>query len=115
MNVMLGILAFGGAALVLVWAVSGQRQTANGAVETNVHQRSLDTSGFQRLMLPILTRIGRQIARLLPPGRMQAMRRRIIHAGKQMTWNAVEPTRSTNSTVTVLRTGPSSTTSALRF
>ncbi|MEM7286461.1 MAG: type II secretion system F family protein [Actinomycetota bacterium] len=87
MNIMLGIVAFGGAALVLVWAVSGQRQTANGATETNVHQRSLDSSGFQRLMLPILTKLGRHIARLLPPGRLQAMRRRIIHAGKQMTWN----------------------------
>lgn len=87
MNTMLGFVAFGGAAFVLIWAISGQRQTPEGVVETNENQRSLESSGFHRLVFPILSKIGRQIARALPPGRIQALRQRIIHAGLQNTWN----------------------------
>lgn len=87
MTLPIGILLFGGAGLVLFWALSGSREVADGPQDSNVHKQALETSGFQRLMLPFLTRIGRLIARYLPPGRIQALRRRIVLAGKQMTWN----------------------------
>ena len=72
MNSMLGFLAFGGAGLVLIWVVSGQRQTPEGVLETNENARSLETSGLQRLVLPALTSDrapDRQ--RCLPPGRLR--------------------------------------------
>lgn len=87
MNIYLGIVAFGGALMILFWAVGGSRQTAEGVVETNVRTRDMAQSGFNRVMLPVLTRIGRQIARWLPKGRLQTMRHRIVHAGLQRTWN----------------------------
>ncbi len=87
MNLVLGMGTLGGALMVLVWALSGERQTVEGALGANVHQQELRPSGFQRLMLPSLSTVGRQIARHLPPGRLQALRRRIILAGKQLTWN----------------------------
>ncbi|MGI9622730.1 MAG: hypothetical protein ACR2PK_07835, partial [Acidimicrobiales bacterium] len=87
MNVILGAIAFGGAVMILFWAVGGRRQTVEGVVETNVRTREMSESGFQRVMLPVLTRLGRQIARWLPAGRIQTMRHRIIHAGLQRTWN----------------------------
>ncbi len=87
MNFVIGLAACGGALAVLLWALSGQRQPAGGVPGANVHHRELLPSAFQRVMLPILSKAGRHIARTLPPGRIQALRRKIIHAGKQMTWN----------------------------
>jgi tight adherence protein C len=87
MSVVLGMAVFGAAGLVLVWALSGSREVAEGPAGTNVHKQKLETSGFQRVLLPVLTGLGRQIARLLPPGQIKAMRRRIVLSGKQMTWN----------------------------
>ncbi len=87
MSIVLGIVVFGAAGAVLLWALSGSREVADGPQGTNVHKQALETSGLQRVLLPFLTTLGRGIARLLPPARIQALRRRIVLSGKQMTWN----------------------------
>jgi tight adherence protein C len=87
MNIILGFGAFSGALVALMWTLGGQRQTAEGSVGTNVHQQELNQPAMQRLMLPTLSTLGRGIARHLPPGRLQALRRRIVLSGKQTTWN----------------------------
>ena len=81
------IAAFGGAGLILIWALTGSREVADGPTTTNTHKQALEVSAFQRVMLPFLSKLGRHIARMLPPGRIQALRRRIVLAGRQMTWN----------------------------
>lgn len=81
-------LFFGAAGLVLVWTLTGRREVAaEGPEGTNVHKQSLEASGFDRVLLPLLTKVGRLIARNLPPGRLQTLRHRIVLAGKQQTWN----------------------------
>lgn len=89
MTVILGVLLFGGAGLVLVWALSGSREVAHDGdpATMNVHQEGLRAGGFERLVFPLLSGLGAKLARLLPPGRIQALRLRIILAGKQNTWN----------------------------
>ncbi len=82
------IVVFGAAGAVLVWALSGARQTASGdPASLNVAEQTLAASGFSRLAMPMLSKLGQRIARLSPPGRLQALRRRIIMAGLQNTWN----------------------------
>ena len=74
-----------------IWALSAdQRATAGGhRASTNVRKpRRCRSSGFQRVMLPILTKLGRHIARMLPPGTHPGpATRKIVLAGKQTTWN----------------------------
>ncbi len=82
------VTVFAAAVGVLIWALSGTRQVASGdPADTNVAQEALAAGGFSRLVMPLLSRLGQQIARLLPPGRLQALRKRIIMAGLQNTWN----------------------------
>lgn len=85
----ISILLFGGAGLILIWAMSGSRQVAaeGGTVSTNLHDYELQANGLERMLYPFLVRVGRMIARLLPPGRLEKLRKRIMVAGKQLTWN----------------------------
>jgi len=87
MTIIFGIVSLSCAGFVLLWALSGSRQAAEGPELANTHKKELQTSGLQRVMLPVLSKLGRHIARMLPPGRIQALRRRIVLGGKQMTWN----------------------------
>mgnify|MGYP001814258835 CR=1 FL=1 len=81
------ILLFAAAALIFVWVLSGSRAAAADGADTNVRHQELEPNGFQRLMMPLLNNLGATLARLMPPARLRAMRSRIIHAGKQNTWN----------------------------
>lgn len=82
------IMLFASSGFILFWAVGGARQPAEGdPAATNVHAQSLAPSGWERVAMPVLTRLGRQMGRLMPPQRLRNMRHRIIQAGLQNTWN----------------------------
>jgi len=97
------ILVFGGAALVLVWALGSARQPAEGVTpaSVNVREEELQASAFQRMIMPVMSKVGRQIARLMPHGRLMALRHRIILAGFQNTWN-VEKAMSIKALTTIV-------------
>ena len=47
----------------------------------------LAPSAFDRLLLPTLSKLGRILARMMPPERITALRHKIVLAGRQQTWN----------------------------
>lgn len=81
------IALFGGAALVLVWALAGSRRTVEGPTAATAREQELAVPMFDRLLLPLLSGLARRLARLLPPERLQVLRRKIMLAGRQQTWN----------------------------
>ena len=66
MTIIFGIVSLSCAGFVLLWALSGSRQAAKGPELANTHKKELQTSGLQRVMLPVLSKLGRHIARMLP-------------------------------------------------
>ncbi len=90
MSMLPALVLFAGAAGVLVWAMGGSRQPAGSTApdgETNVRAIELAPSFFDRVLLPSLSRLGRLLAKPMPPERLAALRHKIVLSGKQQTWN----------------------------
>lgn len=84
------LMLFAGAVGILIWAVGGSRRSAgpgDAGGETNVRAVELAPNFFDRVLLPTTSRFGRLMAKPMPPERMALLRRKIVLAGKQHTWN----------------------------
>jgi len=87
MNPMI-LVMFAAAVGVLTWAFSGSLQPVEGdPSEVNVKAQELAVGPWDRLVMPLLSRLGRIVGSKMPSGRIVAMRRRITLAGMQNTWN----------------------------
>lgn len=94
MTFILGIVVVVGAAVMALVALGGDRETATEgasgeqpAAGTSLYTQEIQQSAWSRLIGPGLGTLGRHIARTLPPGRIKALRRKIVLAGLAQTWS----------------------------
>ena len=86
----LGLVAVVLAGALALRQIAGRRELApvgDESAPTSFHERALTQGAGDRLLRPMLESLGGRIYRLSPPGRTNALRRKIAMGGLQGTWS----------------------------